>query len=203
MSRPEDLLPEYLLDALEPEERRRFSEALATSPALAREVADGQEAYAAWAGRQIKPEAPPPGLRRRLLDTVSGVDRFRPFFGAAARIFDLTETAVRDLLGRVDDALGWSLFPGGARYFHFQPGPAAAGQEAGVVRMAAGTTFPRHRHRAGETTLVLDGLLYDRGSVHGPGAVVEAEAGSTHDYRAGAGRDLVLLSRHGGIAFVD
>jgi anti-sigma factor ChrR (cupin superfamily) len=71
------------------------------------------------------------------------------------------------------------------------------------VRMAAGTTFPRHQHRAGETTLVLDGLLYDRGSVHGPGAVVEAEAGSTHDYRVGAGRDLVLLSRHGGIVFVD
>lgn len=203
MSRPEDLLPEYLFETLDPEGRRRFGEALAASPALAREVAEGHEALAAWVGRQVKPEAPPPALRRRLLDTIGGVERFRPFFGAAGRIFDLTESAVRDLLGRVDEALGWSLFPGGARYFHFLPGPAVAGQEAGVVRMAAGTTFPRHRHCADETSLVLDGLLYDRGGVHGPGAVVEAEAGSTHDYRAGAGRDLVLLSRHGGIAFVD
>ena len=203
MSRPEDLLPEYLLDALDPEERRRFMDALATSPALAREVADGREAVATWAGLRTKPEGPPPALRRRLLDTVGGVDRFRPFFEAAGRIFDLTDSAVRELLGRVDEEFGWSVFRGGARYFHFLPGPAVAGEEAGVVRMAAGTTFPRHQHHAGETTLVLEGLMYDRGGVHGPGAVVEAEGGSTHDYRAGAGRDLVLLSRHGGIAFVD
>jgi ChrR Cupin-like domain len=203
MSAPEDLLPEYLLDTLAPEERRRVGEAVAAFPALAREVAEGHEAIAAWVGRQVKPEISPPGVRRRLLDTIAGVERFRPFLGAAGRIFDLTESAVRDILGRVDDAFGWSSFPGGARYFHFQPGPALMGQEAGVVRMAAGTTFPRHQHRAGETTLVLDGLLYDRGAVHGPGSVVEAEAGSTHDYRAGAGRDLVLLSRHGGIVFVD
>lgn len=203
MNRLEDALPEYLLDALDPDERRRFLEGLAASPALAREVDEGREVIAAWAGRQVKPEAPPAALRRRLLDTIGGVERFRPFFGAAGRIFDLSEGAVRELLGRVDEALGWSLFPGGARYFHFLPGPAVAGQEAGVVRMAAGMTFPRHQHRAGETTLVLDGLLYDRGGVYGPGAVVEADAGSTHDYRAGAGRDLVLLSRHGGIAFVD
>jgi len=199
MSGPDEALPEFLFDALGPEERQRFAAAVEASPALAREVAAAQEAVAAWAQLRVKAETPPPALRQRLLDTIGSVERFRPFFAPVARIFDLAEGAVRDILARVDEAVGWSVFPGGARYFHFLPGPSMASQEAGVVRMAPGTTFPRHRHRAGEITIVLDGVMYDRGQVYGPGAVIEAEPGSSHDYRAGAGRDLILLSRHGGI----
>jgi len=203
MSRPDEALPEFLFDALAPEERRRFAAAVEASPALAREVAAAQEVMAAWAQLRVKPETPPPALRQRLLDTVGSVDRFRPFFAPLARLFDLAEGAVREILGRVDEAAGWSVFPGGARYFHFLPGPSMATQEAGVVRMAPGTTFPRHRHRSGETTLVLDGVMYDRGQVHGAGAIIEAEPGSIHDYRAGAGRDLILVSRHGGIELTE
>lgn len=203
MSRPEDALAELILDTLAPDERRRVGAAVEASPALMREVAETREALTAWAGLQVKAEAPPPALRQRLLDTVGGVERFRPFFASVGRIFDLGESAVREVLQRVDGALGWSVFPGGARYFHFPPGSLMAGQEAGVVRMAPGTTFPRHRHRGGEITVVIDGVIYDRGQAHGPGAVIEAEPGSVHDYRAGAGRDLILLSRHGGIEFED
>jgi hypothetical protein len=203
MSRPDEGLPEFLFDALEPEERRRFAAAVDASPALAREVAAAHELVAAWAQLRVKAETPPPALRQRLLDTVGSVERFRPFLASVARIFDLAEGAVREVLARVDAAVGWSVFPGGARYFHFLPGPSMADQEAGVVRMAPGTTFPRHRHRAGETTIVLDGVMYDRGQVYGAGAVIEAEPGSSHDYRAGAGRDLILLSRHGGIELLE
>jgi len=203
MSRPDEALPEFVFDALAPEERRQFAAAVEASPALARDVAAAHEAVAAWAQLRVKAETPPPALRQRLLDTIGSVDRFRPFFASLGRLFDLTEGAVREVLARVDQSVGWSVFPGGARYFHFLPGPAMAGLEAGVVRMAPGTTFPRHRHRAGETTIVLDGVMYDRGQVHGPGAVIEAEPGSSHDYRAGAGRDLLLVSRHGGIDFTD
>ena len=35
------------------------------------------------------------------------------------------------------------------------------------------------------------------------GRIVEAEPGSVHDYRAEPGRDLILISRHGGIEMVD
>jgi len=204
MSRPDDdRLAEFLFDALGPEERRRVAAAVDASPALARELAAAHEAVAAWAELRVKAETPPPALRQRLLDTIGSVERFRPFFAPVGRIFDLAEGAVREILARVDEAVGWSVFPGGARYFHFLPGPSMAGQEAGVVRMAAGTTFPRHRHRGGETTIVLDGVMYDRGQVYGPGAVIEAEPGTIHDYRAGAGRDLILLSRHGGIEMID
>ena len=204
MSRAEDdLRSDYVFDTLDPVDRERFEAALGESPALAREVAEAREVVTAWAGRQVKPEAPPAALRARLLETVGSVDRFRPFFADLGRMFDLPERAVREILRRVDGAVGWSVFPGGARYFHFQPGPGLAGQEAGVVRMCPGTTFPRHLHRGGETTMVLDGIMLDRGRAHGPGAVIELEAGSTHDYRAGVGRDLVLASRHGGIELID
>jgi hypothetical protein len=201
MSRPDEELPDFSFGAVGPEERRRFAAAAEASPALAREVAAAHEAVAAWAQLRVKAETPSPALRQRLLETIGGVERFRPFFASMGRLFDLAEGAVREILARVDESGGWSVFPGGARYFHFLPGSSLAGQEAGVVRMAAGTTFPRHRHRGGEATLVLDGVMYDRGQVYGAGAIIEAEPGTSHDYRAGAGRDLILASRHGGIEF--
>lgn len=165
-------------------------------------VAETQDAVAAWVGQAIKPERPPGALRQRLLRTLDGADRYRPFFGAIQNIFDISETMLRGMLARIEEAAGWS-YHGDARYFHFEPGPLLAGQEAGVVRMAPGVVFPRHLHRGGELTFVLDGLMNDRDRLFGPGSLVEAEPGTTHDYRAaGVGRDLILLSRHGGIEFV-
>jgi anti-sigma factor ChrR (cupin superfamily) len=62
--------------------------------------------------------------------------------------------------------------------------------------------FPRHLHRAGEVTFVIDGLMNDGDRLYGPGSMVEAGPGTSHEYRsAGVGRDLILLSRHGGIEF--
>ena len=167
---------------------------------------DGQaegtaEAVATWVTQVVKPERPPAAVRQRLFRTLEGVDRYQPFFAVLQDIFDLSEAALRGVLARIEEAAGWSLH-GEARYFHFAPGPRMATQEAGVVRMAPGVVFPRHLHRAGELTFVIDGLMNDRGRLYGPGSIVEAEPGTTHDYRAaGVGRDLILLSRHGGIEF--
>jgi quercetin dioxygenase-like cupin family protein len=164
---------------------------------------DARNALALWAAERLRTEAPSPALRQRLLGTIEGPDRFLPFVSTICRIFDLTAgEALRDLLARIDEASGW-LYHGQARYFHFTPGPALAGLEAGVVRMARGVVFPRHLHRRGEITLVLEGIMQDRGRSYGPGAVIESGAGTSHDYSAGGtGRDLVLLSRHGGIEFL-
>jgi len=49
---------------------------------------------------------------------------------------------------------------------------------------------------------VVDGLLHDRGRVYGPGSVVESAPGTEHDYTAGPGRDLVLVSLHGGVEYL-
>jgi len=167
------------------------------------DVPDGgtPDAVAAWVTQVVKPERPSAAVRQRLFRTLEGPDRYQPFFGALRDLFDLSEAALRAVLARIDEATGWSLH-GEARYFHFAPGPRMATQEAGVVRMAPGVVFPRHLHRAGEVTFVIDGLMNDRDRLYGPGSLVEAEPGTTHDYRAaGVGRDLILLSRHGGIEF--
>jgi quercetin dioxygenase-like cupin family protein len=160
-----------------------------------------QEALAAWVAQGVKAERPATAVLQRLFRTLDGPERYRPFFAALQDIFDLSQSALRNVLARLDETSGWSLH-GEARYFHFTPGPRLATQEAGVVRMAPGVVFPRHRHRAGEVTFVIDGLMNDRDRLYGPGSVVEADPGTTHDYRsAGVGRDLILLSRHGGIEF--
>jgi len=176
------------------------SDAVESGLAMASAV-ETQEALADWVARGVRPERPSAAVLQRLFRTLDGPERYRPYFGALRDIFDLSEAALRTVLARVDDAAGWSQH-GEARFFHFAPGPRMATQEAGVVRMAPGVVFPRHLHRAGEVTFVIDGLMNDRDRLHGPGSVVEAEAGTLHDYRAaGVGRDLILLSRHGGIEF--
>src|SRR5262249_41619069 len=141
-------------------------------------------------------------LRRRLLTTVGGAERFRPFFEALSRTFDLDAEGLADLLGRIDAASGWQEAPmPGVRYFHFQAGPALDGFATGVVRVAPRATFARHRHRGPERTFVLDGYVEDQGRIHGPGALLEMPAGSAHDYTARPGRDLIVVSMHAGIDF--
>lgn len=165
------------------------------------QAVETHEALSAWVARNVKAERPPAVVLQRLHRTLEGPERYRPFFAGLRDLFDLSEAALRQVLARIDEPGGWSLH-GEARYFHFAPGPRMATQEAGVVRMAPGVVFPRHLHRGGEVTFVLDGLMNDRDRLYGPGSVVEAAPGTVHDYRsAGVGRDLILLSRHGGIEF--
>ena len=71
------------------------------------------------------------------------------------------------------------------------------------MRLRPGATFPRHRHLAPEVSFVLAGVLVESGHRYEPGAVVESASGSEHEYTAGPGRDLLVVSLHGGIAFAD
>jgi hypothetical protein len=165
---------------------------------------DDDDLFAAWVAAHAAEEAPPAGGRARLLDAVAGIGRFAPQLDGIARLADLAGEALFALLRRIDEPDGWNDGPPGIRYFHFSPGPAAAAPEAGVVRMRPGALFPRHRHVGGEVSLVLEGILIDdAGDRHGPGSVLSSAAGSEHAYGAGPGRDLVLISLHGGIAFTD
>ncbi len=184
------------------EERSRIERVLAADPLAARETGRSEEALAAWAREAAGQLAPRSAIRRRLLETVGGIGRFHPFFDAVRRTFDLGAAAIDELLRRVDGGTGWveGLAPG-VRYFHFAPGPAAGAVECGIVRVAPNATFPRHRHRGPERTIVLDGVAHDGGRRHGPGAVLDWPAGSAHDFTAGPGRDLIVASRHAGIDF--
>ena len=199
---PPDLYADYVLDTLSEPERAKVADGIAASPESARDLALTRQALAAWAEARVAELAPSAELRRRLLHTVAGRGRFAPFVASLRRIFDLGAEAAADLLDKADGAADWLEAAPGVRYFHFAPGAALGQLEAGIVRVRPGATFPRHRHRGPEVTLVLDGTLLDRGQVHGAGSVVESATGSEHDYGAGAGRDLILASLHGGIDFI-
>jgi putative transcriptional regulator len=159
--------------------------------------------FAGWVDATVAPEAPPPALRRRLLDDVTGPVRFAGLAQTLGRLTDLGADAIGALFAKIDDAAAWldAPFPG-VRYFHFAMGPAAPPLEAGFVRLRPGARFPNHRHLGREVTFVVDGLLEDRGQVYGPGSVVESTAGTAHDYAAGPGRDLIIVSLHGGFELV-
>lgn len=156
---------------------------------------------AAYADAVVVPERPPADLRARLLEELAGPQRFRLLVPALARFADVTADALDDLLHKVDDAAGWIDGLPNIRYFHFTPGPAAQAAEAGFVRLAPGAVFPRHKHLGVERTFVLDGVMQDRGRIYGPGSVIESTAGTDHDYTAGPGRDLLIVSLHNGYEF--
>ena len=161
------------------------------------------ELFAAWAEATVAPEAPPADGRARLLNALTGVGRFRPLLAALARLTDLGAGALTDVLRRIDDAASWIEGAPGVRYFHFNVGPGAPTPAAGLVRVRPGAVFPRHRHLGPEVSFVLDGVLIQDGRRHGPGSVLESATDSEHEYAAGPGRDLLLVSLHSGIAFAD
>jgi hypothetical protein len=151
----------------------------------------------------LMPVAPAAPVRARLLQSLGGPDRFRPFFAELAHRFDLALEPLRAALALIDDPARWLPSPvPGVRLIHFTAGPALAHADAGFVHVPAGMTFPRHRHLGPEMAVVLEGSVHDGGRVHRPGAVVEWPAGSLHDYRAGEGRDLVVIVAHHGIELV-
>ena len=197
-----DLYNDYLLDTLAEPERAKVAAEIGASPESAHELTLTRQALAVWAEGRVTEAAPSADLRRRLLQTVAGRDRFAPFVALFRRLFDLPAQTAAELLAKADGLTDWLEAAPGVRYFHFAPGAALGQLEAGIVRIRAGATFPRHRHRGPEVTLVLDGTLLDRGQIYGAGQVVESATGSEHDYSAGAGRDLILASLHSGIDLI-
>jgi hypothetical protein len=210
------LIPDYLLGALSGEQRRQLDALMAASPAFRREVdaAAGALAGATWA---LSPEPAPAAVRARLLDTVSGVDRFAPFFADLVQLFELPLATLRRLLARIDQSgaqvglagqawetslLGVELT--GAELFHFPVGPrlAAQGAAGGVLRLQPDVTFPRHSHHGSEVTYVLEGGYLADGRRYGPGTSLEVIGGTSHDYRSAPGRDLVLIVLHHGITML-
>jgi quercetin dioxygenase-like cupin family protein len=148
------------------------------------------------------PGARPASVKQRLLATLDGAARFRPFFATLSGLVDMAPPALEALLAKVDapEDAGWRCAPfAGVRYLDFTPGPGAGAREAGLVRLPAGAAFPRHQHLGRERACVLEGTVQVAGRRFHPGDVVEAPAGSSHEFSAGPARDLVILVAHSGI----
>ena len=66
----------------------------------------------------------------------------------------------------------------------------------GIVRIAAGATFPPHTHLGTEYTLVLAGTLVDHtnGRTLGPGDEMTLPAGETPHHISSGGDEVIMLT---------
>lgn len=100
------------------------------------------------------------------------------------RVFELTRERAEQLLDSVVDPTAWEPGPlAGIELLHFDPGPGLAGADAGLVRFAPGTPFPRHTHLGREVMIVLEGSYTEGdGTLYGAGSRVDNPAGSSHAF---------------------
>jgi anti-sigma factor ChrR (cupin superfamily) len=197
-----ELLPEYVLGTLPAPQLAALRAEIEADPELQREVAQVSAALSHVAGA-LPSEAPSPAARARLVASLAGPDRFRPFFAELARRFDLTVEAVRKLVATIDDPAAWEATPSRwVKLIHFQGGPALGSADAGFVRVSAGQTFPRHSHQGPEFAFVLEGRMIKHGRPYGPGDIDEVSPEEIHEYAVGPESDLVVMVWHNGIRFL-
>ena len=167
-------------------------------PELLREAGANDDPQLAEALSALVPpaKAPPQLLRERLLATVARPRlRYAPLFVKLTELFDLNDSDLAALFERAATRGAWtdSQIPG-TRLMHLQGGPRVAGADNGLVRLAAGTRFPLHRHLGLERVLVLDGGYRDEqdGRLYLPGDWHEMQPGTSHAYMALSQRELLF-----------
>jgi putative transcriptional regulator len=189
-------IPELVLGTLEGSMRATVEAHPKSCARCAVERAATEEALSLLA-LALPPEPPHPSVRTGVLAAVVEEDqrrkgaatagRFAPFVERLARFFDVTTERARALLELASEPLAWTPGPtSGISLIHLQGGPRFARADAGLVRLAPGARFPRHRHNGDEFGLILEG-----GFIDADGTVVRA--GEQHDRAAGTSHDFVAL----------
>lgn len=149
----------------------------------------------------LPPVAPGTHVRARLLAAVGGgpLERFAARFAA---MYDLAIERAREVLGWVDDPRPWKQpFPG-MQFAIFRGGPAHAGADCGLLRVAPGAAFPWHGHTSEETSLFLAGAGRDHtGTLYVAGDELALPAGSAHEFRTVSDEPLIVAVRHRGVDF--
>ncbi len=178
MSDVRDLLPLYVLGALDEAEMTQVSEAVSADPALADELAALEDTALAL----IAPLTPPPDVHARLMSSI-GAGAFERHASPMAKLFDVSVDRARELLGLIDRTSSWDTAMPGVHLVHFDGGAAWAAADCGFIKLDVGTAFPLHDHLGEEVSLVLAGRLRDRtsGRIYGPGDEIVANQGEEHD----------------------
>jgi len=191
-------LVEYVLGTLPADERASLE--LELGPRLADELAATREALAALS-LALPPRRPSASLRERLLASARGPARFAPFIDRVARFIDVAADRARELLASLENPATWLPSPGpNIHLVHLVGGPACATADVGFVRVAAGTTFPAHRHLGDEHVLVLQGGYLDSdGSRFRAGDTAFQAEGSTHEFTADPEQDLIYVTVFHGV----
>lgn len=157
------------------------------------ELAALADAFAALALAEA-PMTPSAGLREAVLEGAQSP--LSAFAARLARLVDVSVERARELIARIADPAVWE--PGvcdGMFLCHLPAGPSLAGAVVGFVRVTAGMRFPRHTHVGDEVVMVMQGGIHDEsGAVYLPGDIVPAAAGTTHEFRALPGEELIYLA---------
>ncbi len=185
-------LAEYVLGTLSADERAALEHELGAG--LQHALATTRDALAALSFA-LPPQRPPASLRERLLASARGPARFAPFIDRLARFIDVASERARELLASLEHPGTWLPSPGAnVHLVHLVGGPACAAADVGFVRVAAGTTFPMHRHLGDERVLLLQGGYRDSdGARLRAGDLDFKPAGSSHEFTADPEQDLIYV----------
>ena len=193
-----ELLPLYVLGALDADEAAAVERAVVADPSLAAEL-DSYRDAAHLLVASAPEVAPSPDVKARLLASVGG-GRFEKYSGRLANLFDVTVDRARELLALVERAASWDTPVPGVGLVHFDGGPACATADCGFIRIAPGCTFPWHTHRGEEVSVILAGTLRDdAGRLYHPGDELVQAVGSQHDISADAEEVIFVARAFGGI----
>ncbi len=178
MSDVRDLLPLYVLGALDEAETQQVLQAVSADPQLADELAALEDAALAL----IAPVTPSAEIHARLLSSI-GAGAYEQYAAAMARLFDVPVDRSRELLGLIDRTSSWETALPGVHLVHFDGGPAYASADCGFVKLDPGTAFPQHKHLGEEVSLILAGRVRDRttGRIYGPGDEIVEPQDVEHD----------------------
>lgn len=128
------------------------------------------------------------GARQRLEHSVGRLERFSQFVPAVGRVLDVDGATARRALHEFYD--GQFAFPLPGVAFRKAPvGASKAGAFAVLARLEPGVSLPRHRHLGEETTIVLAGGLIEGAASYGPGELLRADEGTSHEVTAAAGEE--------------
>lgn len=188
-------LGEHALGVLAPAEVAQVEAALATDPALARELDVLRETVGRVAAGVPSTPAPP-ALWQRIEADLGQARPFSAFVARIASALAISAEAARAMLDRIDLGSAWSVGPSeSSRLYHIEPGPSMAGVVVGFVKVAPGTVFPRHTHHGEELVVVLQGGFRDEdGTIVRAGQEARKAAGTNHEFTALPDKELLYLA---------
>lgn len=126
--------------------------------------------------------------------------RYAPFFGRIAGLWQVSEERVMGELTRARDPRAWTpTWLRGVKTFEVR---ASAEARSRLLCFGAGVRFPKHRHRAAERVLVLEGSYVDStGCEVRAGEEQLMPAGSEHQLQVLGQRDCIAAVSESGIEF--
>jgi len=162
----------YSLGALEPEEARVFAGHLAQSCHVCQAELEGFGATVSVLALSAVEQPPPIDARRKLLSMLNGDGKHdEP---------DLPVASLPEFLSIRGEEGDWQVLCDGVMIKRLYM-DNASGLATSLVRMRAGTSLPRHRHRGVEQFFVIEGDCRIHGEKLGPGDYHRAETGSVHE----------------------